>query len=297
MKSSQQLEYDADRTRRQLESSLDELRARLTPGQLVDGMVDYARKGKAGDYFNNLGRQAVDNPLPIALMGAGMAWLLLSGDSRGPARESSHRAPALKAEGAASKTLGQKIVDGVEATVEATGDAVRRGAHDVSDSVSDAVDAGKSALRETASSVRGSTPAPGDLAASQVKNASEHVERSATQLADQARQSAQGLIAFCKEQPLVLAGIGLALGAAIGAVFPATQAENRLMGAASDNAKNKLSEITEDVSNSVANAAKSLDINGGAEGNGTSDASDGSEADPSQNGDARSHRELTTHAS
>ena len=56
MKSSQQLELEAEQTRRQLESTLDELRSRLTPGQVVDQMVEYAKVGKAGDFFNNLSR-------------------------------------------------------------------------------------------------------------------------------------------------------------------------------------------------------------------------------------------------
>jgi hypothetical protein len=51
--------------------------------------------------------------------------------------------------------------------------------------------------------------------------------------------SSRALFDFCREQPLVLAGIGVAVGAALGAMLPATEAEDRLMGEASDDLKEK----------------------------------------------------------
>ena len=44
---------------------------------------------------------------------------------------------------------------------------------------------------------------------------------------------------FCKEQPLVLAGIGLALGAVFGAALPGTRTEDELMGETSDQLKER----------------------------------------------------------
>ena len=48
---------------------------------------------------------------------------------------------------------------------------------------------------------------------------------------------------FCRDQPLVLAGIGLAVGAAIGALLPRTHAEDELMGDASDQLKDQTREF------------------------------------------------------
>jgi hypothetical protein len=50
---------------------------------------------------------------------------------------------------------------------------------------------------------------------------------------------------FLKDEPLVLAGIGMALGAALGAAFPASEAENRLMGETSDSLKHTVAETAE----------------------------------------------------
>jgi chromosome condensin MukBEF complex kleisin-like MukF subunit len=44
---------------------------------------------------------------------------------------------------------------------------------------------------------------------------------------------------FCRDQPLVLAGLGIALGAAVGASFPSTETEQQLMGEASDEVKER----------------------------------------------------------
>ena len=80
---SEQLKQEAEQSRAQLAETLEELRTRITPGQVVDQFVDYAGDSGAGEFFRNLSRQAVNNPLPVTLMGAGLAWLMLAGKSSG----------------------------------------------------------------------------------------------------------------------------------------------------------------------------------------------------------------------
>src|SRR5438874_12629951 len=80
-RSSEQLRREAEHSRAQVAGTLEELRTRITPGQVVDQLADYAGDSGAGEFFRNLGRQAVNNPLPVSLMGAGLAWLMLAGNS------------------------------------------------------------------------------------------------------------------------------------------------------------------------------------------------------------------------
>src|SRR5256885_12871252 len=80
---SEQLRRETEQARAELAQTLDELRARITPGQVVDQLVDYAGDTGAAEFFRNLARQAVNNPLPVALMGAGLAWLMLGGRASG----------------------------------------------------------------------------------------------------------------------------------------------------------------------------------------------------------------------
>src|SRR5437667_7901581 len=76
MTDSEQLERDTQSCRDELADTLDELRARMTPGEVVDQLVDYAQDTTGGLFFQNLKQQAASNPLPVALMGAGFAWLM-----------------------------------------------------------------------------------------------------------------------------------------------------------------------------------------------------------------------------
>jgi hypothetical protein len=54
MSQSEQLEREAEEARHQLSKALDELRYRVSPGQIVDQLTDYAREGPAADFVRNL---------------------------------------------------------------------------------------------------------------------------------------------------------------------------------------------------------------------------------------------------
>src|SRR2546423_12970189 len=75
---SEQLERDTQSCRDQLADTLDELRARMTPGEVVDQFVGYAQDTTGGLFFQhlNLKQQVANNPLPVAVMAAGFAWLM-----------------------------------------------------------------------------------------------------------------------------------------------------------------------------------------------------------------------------
>jgi hypothetical protein len=47
------------------------------------------------------------------------------------------------------------------------------------------------------------------------------------------------MVDFARDQPLVLAGLGLALGAAVGAAFASTETERQFMGETSDDLKER----------------------------------------------------------
>src|ERR1051326_3478096 len=102
---SEQLRRETEQTRAQLADTLEELRARITPGQVVDQLVDYAGDSGAGEFFRNLGRQAASNPLPVTLMGAGLAWLMLAGKTGSRAAPVMERGRGLAGE--AADTLGR----------------------------------------------------------------------------------------------------------------------------------------------------------------------------------------------
>jgi len=79
---SEQLEREAEDARCTLAADLDELRHRITPGQIVDEVTDYARGTPVAEFLGNLVRDMRDNPLPLILIGAGVAWSIIASTRR-----------------------------------------------------------------------------------------------------------------------------------------------------------------------------------------------------------------------
>jgi Protein of unknown function (DUF3618) len=75
---SEQFEREAEETRWQLAGTFEELRDRMTPGRVVDQVVDYMRDGPAAEFLRNLKREVRENPMPLVLIGIGIAWLMLA---------------------------------------------------------------------------------------------------------------------------------------------------------------------------------------------------------------------------
>src|SRR5437588_6818647 len=75
---SEQLEREAEGARRELAGALDELRLRMTPGQIVDEIIDYARQTPVAEFSRNLVRDIRQYPLPLLLIAAGVAWAVIA---------------------------------------------------------------------------------------------------------------------------------------------------------------------------------------------------------------------------
>src|SRR6201998_2994447 len=75
---SEQLEREAEETRWQLSGTLEELRGGMTPGRVVDQLIDYTRDGPAAEFLGSLGREVRENPVPLVLIGIGIAWLMVA---------------------------------------------------------------------------------------------------------------------------------------------------------------------------------------------------------------------------
>lgn len=82
------IERDLDQTRSRLGSHLSELQDRLSPGQVLDDAMKYFRGSEGADFGRNLLESVRGNPLPAALTGIGLAWLMASGPRAGGAASS-----------------------------------------------------------------------------------------------------------------------------------------------------------------------------------------------------------------
>jgi ferritin-like metal-binding protein YciE len=55
---------------------MGQLRARMFAGQLLDQLTAYARDGPGTEFGRNLVREVREHPLPLVLIGIGIAWLM-----------------------------------------------------------------------------------------------------------------------------------------------------------------------------------------------------------------------------
>ena len=111
---------EIERTRGEMDSTLTALEHRLTPGQLVDQGLDYLRKSGANEFVQNLGGQAKNNPLPIALVGIGIAWLMATGKQK-----SGNRVGELRDQAAGVAQTAKEKMSQAGEQVRALGDSAR----------------------------------------------------------------------------------------------------------------------------------------------------------------------------
>jgi hypothetical protein len=86
-----QIEQDLERTRARLDATIGALQDKMSPGQLVDQALDYFRTSGGADFGRNLKDNVQNNPIPVALVGIGLAWLMMGGNRRAePSRAYAH---------------------------------------------------------------------------------------------------------------------------------------------------------------------------------------------------------------
>jgi ElaB/YqjD/DUF883 family membrane-anchored ribosome-binding protein len=74
-KTSEQLQREVEVQRSRVETTIDQIQEKLSPGQLVDELLAYT-KGGGGEFVASLQRNVTANPLPVALLGVSLAWLM-----------------------------------------------------------------------------------------------------------------------------------------------------------------------------------------------------------------------------
>jgi hypothetical protein len=233
MSTSEQLERETDEERARISETLTELRARMTPGHVVDQLVDYANDSSGGTFFRNLRQQAVDNPVPVALVGAGLAWLAISGrqrDSTSGARVH-------------NRTTASNLQDTARETADSVADTTSSTYAAASELAGDATARAQGAARSAADSVAETASATYGVAADQARRAGETLQKSASDMRSKVTETRRSIMDFFHEQPLVLAGIGLAIGAAIGAASPSTEVEDATTGESSDALKKETADL------------------------------------------------------
>jgi len=217
------LERDIDARRANIENIVDALENKLSPGQLFDQALAFT-KNNGGEFFNNLGTSIKNNPVPVILATVGVGWLML-GENQRP-----HSAgPSVFSQ------LGEKLSGAAETVSNSlTGakDHLRQSAHDLGEKASHLADNASEKMGDAKQRATAGTSDARDTLKATSDRAQDALLRQGRNL--------QGTVEYMlKEQPLALAAIGIALGAAIGAALPTTRQEDKLFGQTRDKLANK----------------------------------------------------------
>lgn len=224
------IQSDIRHTRGRLDKTLSAVEHRLEPGQLMEQGVGYLRNHGVTEYFVSLGESAKRQPLPLALVGASLAWLVFS-DNRDRVRSGHAREGALDsssstdAERGQTKSIFKGAGDDAADKLAATGHAAADMAADMRDKISHGAQQATRSISDTVVAAR------------------ERAEELGASARRGAQQVKNGYGQMVEEQPLALGAIGLAMGALLAALTPRTRQEDRLMGSTSDLLKDEAKDV------------------------------------------------------
>ena len=211
------LEREIDQTRADMDRTLGALERKLSPGQLLDEAMGFARE-HAGEFASNLGRSVKENPMPALLTAVGVVWMLASNNRPRTSRaydygdrfdqrdfNSETLAPSGSESSSWSET-GERARSSAQDAISGIGQGARTAAESVGEKLSTSRDTVRATLSRTSDSARA-----------------------------QGQRMRDGFQKLFEEQPLVIGALGVALGAAIGAALPRTEQEDQVLGEMRDN--------------------------------------------------------------
>lgn len=247
-RSSAEIENDIEDTRRELDSTLDALEQKLSPGRLLDQALGMVREGSADG--SNAALNAVRNhPVPFAMMGLGLGWLAVE-SSGGTSSTSRH------ADGPAGPSVPYDPQMGARAGEHEDEGAMDRAKEKVGEAKYRARRA-KGRVSEAADSVGDRTHQAKERVSSAASQASDAAGDLTERARERAQQARRGFWNQMEENPLVMGAISFGLGLASGVAAPTTRAEDRAMGEASDKVLEKARETGRETAEDFGEVAKS----------------------------------------
>jgi ElaB/YqjD/DUF883 family membrane-anchored ribosome-binding protein len=280
-KDSAELEREVEAQRLKVESRIDEIRERLSPGQIVDELLSYTKNG-GQNFAANLGQTVSNNPMPAALLGVSLIWLM---SGQGPKLSAGHSEPARprndysraseypyatvsggmrrvshaadpsgkwysewedtggKRYKAESNELGHRVSEFMDDTGRKFGGFIDDTGHRVRDFQDEAGNRFDDAMGWASHTFHDMQHGVGE-AIDQVTHQAQKLGSDAQHQMDRTTRMAMDMF---KDQPLVAGALAFAAGAAIGAALPHTDQEDQAIGKVADKVKGKAVEAASEV--------------------------------------------------
>lgn len=255
-RSSEAIENEVRQTRHEMDETLDELGKRLDPWRIVQDVWNSLRHRVPGgpqtadavrEFGAGLGRRMADHPIPVAIMGAGLLWLLMEEANSRRGRHisgMSHEAPHSESSSHGSdwELKGHDLAGRARSVAE----SARESMSDLADSA-----------RDTMSHASERMGRIGKRGLSSIQ----HIASSAQEGAHKVTQRAAGTF---EEHPLATALVVMGVGMLAGIATPNTRQENRAMGETAEAlrrrgmqfADEKAAEVIESTTESMATVAE-----------------------------------------
>ncbi|WP_448724088.1 DUF3618 domain-containing protein [Pseudomonas farris] len=204
-KSPETIEREIDAQRENIGHIVDALESKFTPGQMFDQAL-LMMQSNGSTFLTNLGTSVRNNPVPAVLTSVGLMWLMMS-QNRPPTPREYRVEPDVDW----ADDLGEGLSEGL--------DSARQRLHNTTDSLKDSYQAVKGKAAHLSDSLHAKT----DQLSHAVHDTSDRLARRTHEMGDQFSH-------LLKEQPLLMAAMGIAVGALLGAALPTTATERRYLG-------------------------------------------------------------------
>ena len=238
---------EVESVRSDMDSTLSAIERKLTPGQLVDQGLEYLRTSGANEFVSNLGNSVKQNPMPVALVGVCLAWLMASSRSGNASSSSQTSGMLRRATDATSgawtgareqaRSTGRTLNDAAQSARERF-DQARQSVSGTAQSAYDRLDQARQSVSSAAQSAYEHLGQARQSVAGTVQGGVQSAREALSHGADVAQRQIDrargGFDWMMREQPLALGAIGVAVGALLASAAPRTRVENEWMGEASD---------------------------------------------------------------
>jgi gas vesicle protein len=272
---SSRIEREIEQDRRRIEDKIGAIQDKLSPGQLIDEALAYAKGHGGTEFASNLKSSAVSNPLPVALIGIGLAWLMAKPSSNGSAYEPASarefdyplapiagelrrsRSAVLEGDqryshfqdssGKSFRALADEsgrraghFIDDAGTTfrgfVDASGQQIDR----IVDEAGSALDEASGWAERTWTSITDTVSGLGSTVSDGRRSVTQKASSSFEAAQQQSARFNDMIQTTFRDQPLVGGALAFAFGAAIGAALPRTDQEDALIGDTATKVKDSL---------------------------------------------------------
>lgn len=308
------IESDLEATRGRIDSTIDALQERFSPNRMVDDVMSWVQQGGGSDVMRTVGNTVSSNPIPAAMIGIGVTWLLVNQARGGSSSQgyagnggsygsdnryrpyrygdqgrdfgydrdyagnrygSESYGDRYYGEGRSSRSYGQNRNEGpslLERAKAAFDSVVRQGSETAEDFerrryeaqgkiLGLTQDAGESAsafadrIKRMTSDMTERAGSWASAAAEEGGQMVDDLKQRASSGVRAARDTGRQTVNYLQEQPVLMALTGLAVGAVMGMLLPASRREQELLGDAGRSVREQARSMYDDVAERAQGAA------------------------------------------